>query len=1301
MVVALLAGYSCVQDATTDLDQNVGANQGEMVTLSATIPAPEARTELGSKVGNAYPLYWSEGDVVSVNGYAAGVELQRGGDKRVANLSVPASLETPYHLVYPWVEGVEASAKAGYTPVVFQSVQAHTEGSFAQGSAPMYGYSTGFESVTLKHLVAALRVEVKAKTGESVNLKYLTVGTVDGSPISGVFDVDCSNGALVAREDASSTILYDLGDGVHTLSDATSSVFYIAVPQGSYQGFEINFIADNGAVMTKGFSGIGANKLVAGKVREFPCVEFEATSSMYLISNDAELLDFAAKMTAGEFTAEGAMLVADIDMTDKAWAPINLESGIFDGNNKWIKGLNAPLFDNVASEVRNLNVALNIEATDIAAIGGVCNTLTGGSLTNCSTEGTLTITNATVSGELLSDIVAGGIVGSASAGSLSMCRNKMNIVVKSGAAAGLDITSVMSFGGVVGLVDGDSVEVKACENHGELKIAETSGVVTSSYAIGGVVGALLNAGDFSGNYNYGALTQSSPVESLYMGGVAGYAAIPINKCENRGALSAHAAATAYNVGGIAAQAMSMRNNSNYGAISTLNLPPVADAVSGTRVLRLGGIAAFATTAIEDALGSFSDDSAILENNKNYGTIRNLASTFAGDVMCVGGVVGEANLPISNCYNYHSGSDEKSADIYVGGTLAPAAVAGIAGIVGSTTADTNDIHNVHNYGNIELHYTLSTDGQPIYQAGIVAHAHGDVGNSANHGNLLIAVDCSQSISGTLTYAGCIDYAGSGKLMNLTNKGEVRYTGKTSYRVKFGGIARFVDGTSATAMENCVNDGDLIYAGLSVNTAYVGGLVQDCDMSMTNCHNNGDIVFDQRGAVSGSAQVAGLMDAISGSDNAVYDGCSVSGDIIIACVLDTALYCGGFFYNIAAGCTVKNCEMKGNIHITSTAITGNKGDFIGGYFSSTKTKNVSLLNCYNSGDIIYDGMANAKSVTIASFSANNSADAINNVIKDCINEGNIVFNGKSDVKSTSVYMSAFQTVAAVPLAESSGNINRGSMIAAGRLSNHYYVGGCVASYRGNNGSLEGFTNEGLVTVTGRTDTNVYLGGVAAYVNLSLGADEAQDGLSDRITNCHNKGEVRAEAIADGNAYVGGVAGFTSMKCSPMFYCTNSGLVYLGGKVLGGDNAVGGVVGIVGAGIANCKNSGTVEVNAVVNFPPVVGGVAGGVLSYASAPIVCENNENSGDILAGAATTVGAITGVSRSVVTMLNSKVSGKVERNNVVTELTEANYMNYIYGENWSGGETEPAYDGTIFVAPTLPEGGEGTEDSGDNTDGTV
>ena len=67
VAVVLLASYSCVQDMTADLDQTIGSNQGEMVTLSATISAPEARTALGEKVGNVYHITWSEGDVVSVN----------------------------------------------------------------------------------------------------------------------------------------------------------------------------------------------------------------------------------------------------------------------------------------------------------------------------------------------------------------------------------------------------------------------------------------------------------------------------------------------------------------------------------------------------------------------------------------------------------------------------------------------------------------------------------------------------------------------------------------------------------------------------------------------------------------------------------------------------------------------------------------------------------------------------------------------------------------------------------------------------------------------------------------------------------------------------------------------------------------------------------------------------------------------------------------------------------------------------------------------------------------------------------
>lgn len=1302
VAVVLLASYSCVQDMTADLDQTIGSNQGEMVTLSATISAPEARTALGEKVGNVYPITWSEGDVVSVNGYAAGVEIVRG-DSHVANLSVPASLETPYNLVYPWVEGVSASEQNGYSPVVFPSVQTHTEGTFAQGSAPMYGYASGFENVKLKHLVVALRFELKAKAGESVNLKYLTVSTVDGTPISGTFDVNCSNGDLVAREGNPSTILYDLGENGFALSDSSTSVFYVAVPQGSYEGFEVNYIAEGGAVMTKTFNAKGNKKLVAGKVREFEAIEFEATSSMYLISNDAELLDFAQQLAAGTVTAMGAMLVADIDMTDKAWTPVVLVDKVFDGNNKWIKGLSTPLFESVSSQVRNLNVESNLVVADAQVVGAICNKLEGGHIENCATVGTLTYSNQALVGASPSEIAVGGIVGSAINGNIVNCRNKMNIVITRGAASGLIEPSMMSVGGVIGLVDGDAVSVLQCKNHAEVKIAESAGDVTSSYFIGGIAGAAMSASEFKENYNYGSLVQATPVNMLYMGGVAGYAFAPISKCENHGSLSANAAALAYNLGGIAAQGVAMNGNTNYGAILTLNMPPVADAVSGTSVLRIGGVAAHATTTVEDAFAAGGDDSATFENNKNYGTIRSLASTFTGEIMCIAGVLGQANIPVSNCYNYHApGTDKNAIDIYVGGTLAPSSVSGIAGVVGRTTADTNSISGVHNYGNIATHYTLSAQGQPFYHAGAIAYTLGAVSNSSNNGNLLLASDCSKIVgTNTLSMGGVIDYSQHGVLSNLRNTGEVKFAGQTSYIFKFGGVACYVDGSAAKTMTDCVNEGDLVFAGTSGNTVYVGGLVQDCDMSMTNCHNKGDILFTQAGAVGNTIQLAGLMDAISGSSGAIYDGCTVGGNISVACVVGGSIYVGGFFYNIEANCIVRNCELKGNIHITPTAITAGSGDYIGGFFATCKKTNVQLIGCKNSGEIKYEGMANKKQVNLAGISALHSAESTGATIKDCINEGDIIYKGVPGVVATYVYIGGILNRGQAQLTESSGNINRGRIIAEGHVANAYYVGGCVANYSSTAGSLTGFTNEGFVQVNGKSDDASYVGGVAAYVNLGLASGEVNDGTGDRIYDCHNKGEVRSEGKIHGNAYAGGVVAFSSLMCSPIFDATNSGNVYMGGTILGGDNAIGGIVARVGAAVVNCKNSGTVEVDpeARIEFQPVVGGIAGGVLRTQAITVECSGNENTGNVLGGKATAVGAITGVDRAVVVMPNSKVGGKVERNLKVVDLTEANYMDYIYGTKWSGEETEPAYDGATFVQVEVPE--EGGSEGSDNTEETV
>ena len=70
MAVVLLATYSCVQDSTEDLAPVVSGpvnGSGEVKTLQVALPTP-TRTELGEKVDGKYPVFWSEGDVLAVNG---------------------------------------------------------------------------------------------------------------------------------------------------------------------------------------------------------------------------------------------------------------------------------------------------------------------------------------------------------------------------------------------------------------------------------------------------------------------------------------------------------------------------------------------------------------------------------------------------------------------------------------------------------------------------------------------------------------------------------------------------------------------------------------------------------------------------------------------------------------------------------------------------------------------------------------------------------------------------------------------------------------------------------------------------------------------------------------------------------------------------------------------------------------------------------------------------------------------------------------------------------------------------------
>jgi hypothetical protein len=114
-VAVLFVSFACTTDATEDLGVQVGNSGGQNEFV---LSLEESRTQLGEKAGEVYPLYWSDGDKISVNGVESNA-LSISENSKVATFTVPGTLTTPYCIAYP-------AANAG--EVVFAAEQSYTEG---------------------------------------------------------------------------------------------------------------------------------------------------------------------------------------------------------------------------------------------------------------------------------------------------------------------------------------------------------------------------------------------------------------------------------------------------------------------------------------------------------------------------------------------------------------------------------------------------------------------------------------------------------------------------------------------------------------------------------------------------------------------------------------------------------------------------------------------------------------------------------------------------------------------------------------------------------------------------------------------------------------------------------------------------------------------------------------------------------------------------------------------------------------------------------------------------------------------
>ena len=205
-VVAGMLAFSCVTDATEDLGVKIEGQEGGVYEVAISLEG--TKTQLGEKVDGVYPLYWSEGDAIAINGANS---LPLAGDAAGladATFQFTKAVERPFCIVYPaptvaTVEDEVVEAPATIYPVTFAATQPYTVGTFAPGVAPMYGYAAALakgeeeSAIQLNHLTGVLNLAVR---GNGEKIKSIRVqsekGAIAGPKFQEYFFANCSGTAL-------------------------------------------------------------------------------------------------------------------------------------------------------------------------------------------------------------------------------------------------------------------------------------------------------------------------------------------------------------------------------------------------------------------------------------------------------------------------------------------------------------------------------------------------------------------------------------------------------------------------------------------------------------------------------------------------------------------------------------------------------------------------------------------------------------------------------------------------------------------------------------------------------------------------------------------------------------------------------------------------------------------------------------------------------------------------------------------------------------------------------------------------
>lgn len=1195
-VVALVA-LSCTTDTTQEMGVDLGNNDG-LTKISLSLE--ESRTQLGEKAGDLYPLYWGEGDQISINGVASAALSAEAAGSASATFSVAGSPAKPYCIAYP-------AAPVGQ--VLFADKQSHAGNStFANGVTTLYGYSTDGVSAQLTHLTGILKISVVG----SAKLVLAQVSTIDRKPIAGAFDFDFEKGEATATSASKDVIEYSFGEGVQLSAEAIN--LHIAVPAGEYDELYITLYDENGGVMYATVKADDSKPLSAGNVREFPkAISYAPNAEVFVVKDKASLKSFAEQAATLD---KDVLFVADVDMTGEAWTPIEGYAKTVIGNGYAIKGLTAPLFGVTNASFKGLHLRdVNINETVTPIVGALARRVTAvegnfPTILNCSVSGTITVDVkdfAPTVAENQQESGAAGLVGQLAGVTISDCVNEATLDIKQMFSENTTVVVIANGGGIAGLLhnavgaDGETIigssTIENCVNRGKVTYTNATTAVSISPRIGGLIGNAYRGTMATGLVNYADITLNGPFGSTHTdiaGGVLGFAntAITLNDSKNYGTISCSGGDFgALQIGGVAGMFGDSAGTQlhNYGAVIVAEDVEAYQLLVGGAVGRHTGV-----TNIEFSILSHCSNNAPVTV---LGGMKQDKTTAEKGLFHVGGAVAWSQN------NDHDIVNNAEGVVTVKSTLINAESnvynLSIGGGLGYQTQ--NGSIDITNHAPINVECTVNTlDTYTDYES-VRLYIGGAVGYTNSNGDLMSRLSNTGDIAvfantvGNLRVGGAYGQNAGGAIDGAENSGKITIKeGTTTGTVLMvGGVcACYAHGTG----KNFTNTGDItIEKDLSVGKMFhLGGCVAWTNKTLTTLRNSGNITIlgGSSGASAANATASDQRITNVGGNVGTLDvkltmsDMENSGDISISNyeAKYTFSVAGNVArYNTDTGGSGTDLKNSGTITLDETTKSGG-GLYVGGCVALHQGDKGALTNCENDAPLTVKTAVPSGNVYIGGAIGYVDGTTDRNISNT--KNGNILIALTSTGSGKTFSIGG---VAGRMVDHSNPLDNQGDITISGTIKGSAYIAGIIGYP--NNYNRVNITNSCDITIDGTFEGTCNIGGInggGAYAGV--------------YGNTHSSGNilVTKNAIFKGATVIGGLFGKNS--ASGLVFnssSSSSNIVFEGTSGVGGsESATLCIGGILGEAIAiksiqhglTCSGNITYSGTHNSTAPVKIGGIAG---------------------------------------------------------------------------------------------------------------